>query len=783
MERLHDRFLISLYAVAILASLMLAGAEGGSYLPTALTLPIGVAAYVLVERRGRSLPVGLANALGLAAVVVALLELLIRDVEGRILFGAHLLVYLSWIVLWQPKATQQQWGLIALSVLQVAVGSVLTSAGLYGIALLVFVVLVVWTLVLLQLSDVESKFAAATAPIVVVDDGPQQLLAEGQVTATGASTLGQLSLRPIVAVVAVTVTGAVCVGAAFFLLIPRIDVGRQSFRDAETPLATQRVTGFTERVRLGEFGAILESSEPVFDVRLYDDDGPVNVETYTRSLGFDEPLFRGLTLHDYERGEWTTGEEERTRELPPRPFVDYIRQEYRLKSNTSEVLFAISPVYAGQFHGTDHPIRWRRETETILRPEGRPRRGESHYEVFSPRRASGVELFHGIVEGGTRRYAEYLALPEGLEQLRELAAAIARPDGTDAPPALRAQRLLHFLRDSGQFRYSLSGELIDPQIDPVEDFLINRRSGHCEYFASALALMLRAEGIPSRVVNGFKGGVSNRFNNGYEVQQRHAHAWVEALLDDQWETFDPSPASERSDTVEANAPVLPLWSDFRSALTNLWQRYVLQLDMSRQQQALAPLRRAAIASIQAVRDEYWPSLNRQIVAFATDPSRWVSWQGGVATFVGLTLIVILWRAGRRLKRRMERLRKARDLQRRRGRRIGFYERFRKLCQRRGWIAEPGQTPREFAADVRNLLAGEAFANGTLAAGALPSRLVELPRDLTEAYYQVRFGNRDLTESRMDELGARLSELEAVLSGARPRKRSAFGNGAEDRPSR
>ncbi|MGC1273567.1 MAG: DUF3488 and transglutaminase-like domain-containing protein [Planctomycetaceae bacterium] len=762
MQRIRDPFTISLYAVACAASLMLAAAEGGWYLPAALTLPIAIAAYAFVERRDRRLSTVAANCLGLVAIAAALLELFVRDIEGRILFGAHLLVYLSWVLLWQPKGPQQRWGLIALAILQIAVGSVLTSAGLYGMAMVAFVVLAVWTLVLLQLTEAESRLARGSTPPAASETGPKQLLASGRVSAIGPVTLGEWSTRQILAVVNITVLAAIAVSATFFLLIPRVDVGRHGFHETDTPLARQRVTGFTERVRLGEFGEILESSIPVFEVRLYDGDDPVDIETYTTTLGFDEPLFRGLTLHHYENGEWTTGDSGWARELPDEPFTEQIRQEYRLKSHTSDVLFAIAPVDAGRVVGSDSAIRRRSDTDTILRPTGRRHRGELHYEVFSPRQGRYAEVRRGAASRGRRddesdRFEEYLELPDGLDRLRRLATDIARREGPDETDVARAERLLTWLRDSGTFRYSLSGELIDPQIDPVEDFLVNRRAGHCEYFASALALMLRAEGIPSRVVNGFKGGEVNRFDDGFEVQQRHAHAWVEARLGGRWVTFDPTPASGRSQSVAENAPKVPLWNDIRSAASTIWYQYVLQLDLSRQQRTFAPLQDAAVASTRSLRTEWWPILKRQAYALATDPSRWISWQGGVATFLGLSLVTVLWRVGRRLRLRLARFHAARAAHRRRGRRIEFYERFRRLCERRGWLADDGQTPREFAAEVTVALAGD----------LLPARLAELPGELTEDFYQVRFGNRDLSESRLSELGLRLAELEATLADAAP----------------
>src|SRR5258708_33494589 len=96
-------------------------------------------------------------------------------------------------------------------------------------------------------------------------------------------------------------------------------------------------------------------------------------------------------------------------------------------------------------------------------------------------------------------------------------------------------------------------EVIDPSIDPVEDFLVSRKEGHCAYFASALALMLRSIGIPARMVNGFKGGDWNDLSNVLTVRQKHAHSWVEALVGEVgsgdasrrtpvWVTLDPTPA-------------------------------------------------------------------------------------------------------------------------------------------------------------------------------------------------------------------------------------------------
>ncbi len=83
-----------------------------------------------------------------------------------------------------------------------------------------------------------------------------------------------------------------------------------------------------------------------------------------------------------------------------------------------------------------------------------------------------------------------------------------------------------------QFQYSLTGADRNPSIDPIEDFVTEHPQGHCEYFATALTLMLRSQGIPARMVCGFKCDQNDWNSAGgyYQVRQLHAHTWVEAYL-------------------------------------------------------------------------------------------------------------------------------------------------------------------------------------------------------------------------------------------------------------
>jgi hypothetical protein len=124
----------------------------------------------------------------------------------------------------------------------------------------------------------------------------------------------------------------------------------------------------------------------------------------------------------------------------------------------------------------------------------------------------------------------------------EIAAAItklARAWTTEADsPAARVAAITRHLHAG--YTYALQHERKSRQ-DPVLDFLIEERSGHCEYFASAMALLARAAGVPARVVAGYRVHEVNPVGGYSVVRERDAHAWVEAWVDGKWQSYDPTP--------------------------------------------------------------------------------------------------------------------------------------------------------------------------------------------------------------------------------------------------
>jgi hypothetical protein len=372
----------------------------------------------------------------------------------------------------------------------------------------------------------------------------------------------------------------------------------------------------------------------------------------------------------------------------------------------------------------------------------------------------------------------YARAPEGLERLSAAARQVAQVDRRDGPtespdPGQRARLLEAWLRDSGEFTYSLNMTVVDPDIDPVEDFLFNRKSGHCEYFASALALMLRAVGVPSRLVTGFKGAEQFTSAGGvyYEVAQRHAHAWVEACIDGDWVVLDPTPAA-RDESVRGPVRGPGVWSTARSQLSSLWSNYVLSMSSSRQRESFYdPLLGSLSGGVRALRDTFARAGQAYQWARARfeSPDQWLVSSSILVLSVVLGILALIVKRLRQLWLRRIALCASDERPRWVGWLPGwltrlwspaqtsqfvveFYHRFVSLAARRGVRPSAAETAREFARQVERVL-GEPLRSAQLAT---------FPSELTELYYRVRFGGESLAQAEAAQIEPRLRLFEEHL---------------------
>src|SRR5690606_27189782 len=141
---------------------------------------------------------------------------------------------------------------------------------------------------------------------------------------------------------------ALLISMCFFLLIPRLWVNRSMFDNESLNASDKPLVGFTEKVQLGEMGEILESSERVLQLTIFDNetDEPVSVEEFAARFGMDEPLFRGAVLSSYKNGSWSKIRRRSRWRLYNSKELDnkqLFRQEMVLDSIGTEVLFIMQP--------------------------------------------------------------------------------------------------------------------------------------------------------------------------------------------------------------------------------------------------------------------------------------------------------------------------------------------------------------------------------------------------------------------------------------------------------
>ncbi|OGR78381.1 MAG: hypothetical protein A3I11_01935 [Elusimicrobia bacterium RIFCSPLOWO2_02_FULL_39_32] len=168
-----------------------------------------------------------------------------------------------------------------------------------------------------------------------------------------------------------------------------------------------------------------------------------------------------------------------------------------------------------------------------------------------------------------------LKLPKiNLEKIKDLAQEIV---SEKEPPYIKAKKIERYL--SKNYTYALNIKTKNFS-NPTEEFLFKTKAGHCEYFASAMALMLRLENIPTRIATGFILNEWNPSGNYYTVRFKDAHSWVEVYIGGLWIEFDPSPRNYVPDLAKTS--LLGKIKEKMDYWNFLWNAYILGYDMESQ---------------------------------------------------------------------------------------------------------------------------------------------------------------------------------------------------------
>ena len=291
----------------------------------------------------------------------------------------------------------------------------------------------------------------------------------------------------------------------FFIALPRTSHPLFDFLNR----GEKAKTGFTDNVKLGGISGIQEDATAIFRAHMDKVD--------------DRLLYwRGIVLDYFDGASWTQSGEGSSGEYQLGITGRKITQTLYLEPYENIYIFALDKPYSIALKDLK-----KHGDLTFTTPKTIDRR--IRYEAVSV-------MSDAITEENINK-ENYLQLPEDISpEIVKLVKEIASKAGSETQIPIA---ILNFL-SRGNYKYSLQNLPITKT--PLEDFLFKHKYGNCEYFASAMAVMLRAAGIPARLVGGYRGGYYNDMGKYYLVPQKNAHVWVEAYVNNNWIRLDPTPA-------------------------------------------------------------------------------------------------------------------------------------------------------------------------------------------------------------------------------------------------
>lgn len=289
----------------------------------------------------------------------------------------------------------------------------------------------------------------------------------------------------------------------------------------------QATTGVSDSMSPGDFANLGQSTELAFRVE-FADERPPQQQLYWRGLVFSD--FDGVTWRPAsQKGQWSS-------RLQAPAWIQNAFATVPDESRAAPVNYKVilEPTQQNWLFGLDYPFSQQSDINTTSEftlSKDQPVTQQLRYDVlqFAQMRIDPV-----LTEASRR---ENLALPnEGNPQSRALAKQLFEQSGSD--PVRYIAAIEQWINRT-EFRYTLSPPRFNT--NRIDEFLFETKAGFCEHYSSSFTFMLRAAGIPARVVAGYQGGEPSRNGNVWEVRQMDAHAWTEVWLEGQgWVRVDPT---------------------------------------------------------------------------------------------------------------------------------------------------------------------------------------------------------------------------------------------------
>jgi transglutaminase-like putative cysteine protease len=459
--------------------------------------------------------------------------------------------------------------ILVLALLHFVAGTVLGGGLTYGICFLGFLIVAPGALVLSHLRrEVEGNYRQGARDRTGLPVDVPRILRSRRVVGRGFLAATCLLSVPIFVFT-----------AALFVLFPRVGLSLLLLNHPHQG----RMVGFSDHVDLGAVG-VLRTDPSIalrFDVSDLPEPPPPRITLRLRGTAFDA----------YDGRAWQrTLQDRHVAEHAPESVDAYPVYRYPNPAVDRKVSIDLEPI--------DPPVIFLppRTVGIRVKPQNQALLGEP----LSVHKGPEGELRYAGNDAHGLRYDAFLASDR--EVLGEVLGPLDRTRYLTIPPTLptRLGNLAHEWADAQPNNY-LKAKVLEDHLkreyrydtnspsggkpQPLDHFLFESRRGHCEFFSTAMAMMLRELNIPSRNVTGFVGGTYNRFGRYYAVREGDAHSWVEAYIDDVgrpgWQTFDPTPSAGAQPLQETTGAIVYA-RDFLEALSQRWNRYVIGYDLRTQ---------------------------------------------------------------------------------------------------------------------------------------------------------------------------------------------------------
>ena len=635
-----------------------------------------VSCFIDTARLRERIPVWFLNCLSIAYLVFFAVDAILLS-RSFYVAAIHLIFFAAILKLLTLSKNRDYFLLYLISFTELLVAATLTVNLIFGICFLIFLFSGIQTFILFEMrrSNTRIQNKINIRPFVAPRDlrwADMELFSPFPVRLLSATSIGITLLILVVAL-------------PLFIFLPRVATGFYRQPSGKTQL----VSGFSESVELGRIGSIQQSDAVVMRVRTSLPPSRTPADLKWRGIAFDH--YDGRTWKRSNPVPYPVPIQEGYFKLEDTAYgPELMRQSFFLEALSTNVVFAAHKALAVSretgFLARDS------EENLFVRPHIQRKLS---YEVISDTSSPNPVLVSDTAAIPANVAETCLQLPPLDIRIGNLAKQVTASAESKYE---KAKALEHYLRS--RFSYSLELTGAPGSRDPLAMFLFDTREGHCEYFASAMAIMLRYIGIPSRLVNGFHAGDYNRIGDNWIVRQYHAHSWVETYLPPYgWIEFDPTPAQR----LYHQTAFVRFFADLADAFDLWWWERIVNYSASSQYKA--------VVSLHSLSDSIINSVGKMVLHAYDESGKGLSWivsPRAVSTpwsvlYWGIPLIFIMAMIlVRPLRRRI--LNRIRPILYRNRPCLyagSFYSEALEILSEHGMVRAPAQTPMEFALSLGN----------------------------------------------------------------------------------